>query len=77
MGCAFRAAAVTLSIAFSAVFAAQGTISSIKDDAVRDGTLSPITVETVTEGRLGGGEETVYSPEDGPPLHHSAPTPRS
>lgn len=29
------------------------------------------------EGRLGGGEETIYSPIDGPPLYHSAPTPRS
>ncbi len=71
------ATAMESSIVLNAMFAAQGTISSVKDDEIRDGTLGPNTVETVTEGRLGGGEETVYNPEDGPPLHHSAPTPRS
>lgn len=55
----------------------QGTVSSAKDEPLKDGTVGPHTIDTVTEARLGGGEETIYSPEDGPPLHQAAPKPRS
>lgn len=52
-------------------------MSSLSDDAIRDRAAEPDVIDTVVEGRLGGGEETIYSPIDGPPLHHSDPKPRS
>ena len=55
----------------------QGATSSLKSEDVKDGALEPDTIDTVVEGRLGGGEEVIYSPADGPPLHQSDPTPRS
>ena len=59
------------------VFTLQGTISSTTDEPVKEGAMGPDVIDTVVEGRLGGGEETIYSPQDGPPLHQADPKPRS
>ena len=55
----------------------QGAPSSLKSEDVNEAALEPHVIDTVVEGRLGGGEETIYSPADGPPLDMHAPKPRS
>lgn len=55
----------------------QGAPSSLKSEDVKEPALEPHTIDTVVEGRLGGGEEVIYSPADGPPLQMSDPKPRS
>ena len=55
----------------------QGTISSIPPDVIDDNDAARDVIDTVVEGRLGGGEKVVYSSKDGPPLQPQDPTPRS
>lgn len=61
----------------STLWQLQGTISSIPPDVMDDNDASRDVIDTVVEGRLGGGEEVIYSSKDGPPLQPQDPTPRS
>ena len=51
--------------------------TSGRDKDLREDAFAREQYDTVVEGRLGGGEKTVYSARDGPPLDAQDPTPRS
>lgn len=55
---------------------AQGTTSG-EEKRFREEVTPPEQFETVVEAQLGGGEKTIYSAKDGPPLNAQDPTPRS
>ena len=54
----------------------QGTTSG-REKEPKEGVLQREQFDTVVEGQLGGGEKTIYSAKDGPPLDAQDPTPRS
>lgn len=51
--------------------------TSGRDQDLREDAFAREQYDTVVEGRLGGGEKTIYSAKDGPPLDAQDPTPRS
>ncbi|CAK0787752.1 hypothetical protein CVIRNUC_010974 [Coccomyxa viridis] len=55
---------------------AAGTTSG-REKELKEGVLQREQFDTVVEGQLGGGEKTIYSAKDGPPLDAQDPTPRS